>query len=725
MKNHEIEINGVPIQWDTDRGTFTFFGLSSALFWINPSLLTMLQPLAKEVGVDLFRLMVAHSSSQGTEEDYHAMVTVLSDSFEEGFLKWGEAVSSAGWGIFSMPHYDMEARRARVRVENTWEVLMQKDVLDKWGCPFIQGKIIGIFNHAFDTTCWADEVTAAYGPDNFFVEFDIYESPRTIDDEIDRLRLNRLNESEKLLAEQVRLKANELHKEVQERIKIETKFRTLFESSSDAIMLLDENGFFDCNQATLNLFGCPDVKSFSKLHPSELSPLVQADGQPSKQASQNQIEIAFQSGKNFFEWTHWRYDNHHEFPAEVLLNVLSFGDKEILQAVVRDVSRRKNAEQLIVESKEEAEAASRVKSEFLANMSHEIRTPMNAVLGMAKIGIRDSVDDESKGVFRNILDSGQHLLGIINDILDFSKIEAGKLNIETHPFQLSSMVEDVINMVRDRAMKKGIELSISIADNLPAWLEGDPLRLHQILLNIVSNAVKFTPQGKVLVSVTKEGDMIHFRVQDHGVGLSEEHMSRLFTPFEQADKTTTRKFGGTGLGLSISYNLAQLMGGDISVESELNRGSVFTLKVNLPETKISSIKDVANRNKLGPQLKGVRILIAEDVEINRLIIEDLLESEGASIVFAEDGLQAVDRFKQLGIENIDIILMDIQMPIMDGYEATRHIHKLAPDLPVIGVTAHALKEDYDKCYAAGMVGHISKPIEDDKLITAILDNLEL
>ncbi|MEN8178648.1 MAG: PAS domain-containing protein, partial [Pseudomonadota bacterium] len=373
MKNPEIEINGVPIQWDINKGTFTFFGLSSALFWINPSLLTMLQPLAKEVGIDLFRLMVAHSSSQGTEEDYHAMVTVLSDSFEEGFLKWGEAVSSAGWGIFSMPHYDRETRRARVRVENTWEVLMQKDLAEKWGCPFIQGKIIGIFNHAFDTTCWADEVSDSYGPDNFFVEFDIYESPRTIDDEIDRLRLGRLNESEKLLAAQVKLKTNELAKEVQQRIRNETKYRALFDSSSDAIILLNENGFFDCNRAALSLFGCPDVESFSKLHPSELSPLFQPDGHSSIQAAQHKIEEAFQKGSNFFEWIHWRYDDHQEFPAEVLLNVIPFKDADILQAVVRNVSERKETERLVIESKEEAEAANRVKSEFLANMSHEIR----------------------------------------------------------------------------------------------------------------------------------------------------------------------------------------------------------------------------------------------------------------------------------------------------------------------------------------------------------------
>lgn len=210
MDTPSIKVNDVDITWNVEDGTFTFFGIPSALFWINPSMLTMLQPLAKEVGHDLFRLQVAQSASKGTDEDYHAMVTVLGDTFEAGFLKWGAAVSSAGWGTFELLDYDADGKKARVRVSNTWELLMQKDISDRWGCPFIQGKIIGIFSHALKTTCWADELTISYAPDNAFVEFDIYESRKTIEAEIQRKRMERMQENERLLAAEIARKTAEL-----------------------------------------------------------------------------------------------------------------------------------------------------------------------------------------------------------------------------------------------------------------------------------------------------------------------------------------------------------------------------------------------------------------------------------------------------------------------------------------------------------------------------------
>lgn len=205
-----ITINGVDIEWDIDNGTFTFFGLPAVLFWINPSLMTMLRPLADEVGHDLFRLLVAQSASTGTEEDYHAMVTVLGDSFEEGFLKWGAAVSSAGWGAFELLHFDLPSRKARVRVSNTWELIMQKDLPERWGCPFIQGKIIGIFSQALKINCWADEMAISHDPKNMFVEFDIYESSKTIMNEIEAKRLTGMREKELVLEYEVERKTSEL-----------------------------------------------------------------------------------------------------------------------------------------------------------------------------------------------------------------------------------------------------------------------------------------------------------------------------------------------------------------------------------------------------------------------------------------------------------------------------------------------------------------------------------
>ena len=206
-----IKINGVDIEWDPDNGTFTFFGLPAVLFWINPSLMTMLRPLADEVGHDLFRLLVAHSASTGTEEDYHAMVTVLGDTFEDGFLKWGAAVSSAGWGSFELLHFDLPSKKARVRISNTWELIMQNDLPERWGCPFIQGKIIGIFSQALETNCWADEALISYDSENLFVEFDIYDSPKTIISEIAAKRLARMHAKELALETEVERKTSELN----------------------------------------------------------------------------------------------------------------------------------------------------------------------------------------------------------------------------------------------------------------------------------------------------------------------------------------------------------------------------------------------------------------------------------------------------------------------------------------------------------------------------------
>lgn len=392
-------------------------------------------------------------------------------------------------------------------------------------------------------------------------------------------------------------------------------------------------------------------------------------------------------------------------------------------SLVEDVSERIATEQAQLE-RQRAEAAAQAKGQFLANMSHEIRTPLNAVLGMANIGLRDSTDAGSKEAFGHILSSSQHLLGVINDILEFSKIEAGKLSTESRPFQLISTVENSVNMILERAQIKGLKLILELPSSLPGWVLGDPLRLQQILLNLVSNAIKFTSKGEVLVSVSRVSNMTHFKVTDTGIGLDEEQISRLFTPFEQADASTTRKFGGTGLGLTISYNLAKLMGGDISVESQVNAGSSFTLKIPLTETKAPEIKDSDTAKVSGLQLKGLRILAAEDVEINRLILEDILEQEGAIVDFAEDGQQAIDLLQQRGVDAFDVILMDLQMPVMDGYEASEKILKMAPELPIIGVTAHALKEDHDKCLAVGMVDHVTKPIDPDILSSVIRQHVD-
>ncbi len=374
----------------------------------------------------------------------------------------------------------------------------------------------------------------------------------------------------------------------------------------------------------------------------------------------------------------------------------------------------------LVAARVEAERLGRVKSEFLANMSHEIRTPLNAVLGLAQIGEREGRGGKAGETCGRILDAGRHLLGVINDILDFSKIEAGKLATENRPFRLAAVVEDSFELIAPRAAEKGLDLGIEQPEGLPEWVSGDPLRLGQILANLLSNAIKFTERGRISLTLRRVGDETLFRVADTGIGMSAEQVARLFNPFEQADGSTTRKYGGTGLGLAISRNLARLMGGGIEVESRPGEGSVFTLRLPLAAAEPAADHRPEPSPAAGGRLAGLRVLAAEDVEVNRLVLEDVLVQEGAQVVFAEDGRQAVDQVLQQGAAAFDVVLMDIQMPILDGYAATRQIRELAPGLPVIGLTAHALAEERKRCLAVGMAEHITKPIDVETLVAAIL-----
>jgi PAS domain S-box-containing protein len=404
------------------------------------------------------------------------------------------------------------------------------------------------------------------------------------------------------------------------------------------------------------------------------------------------------------------------------------GHPLVAYGAVQDISDRKAAEAAAQAALEEARRMAAIKSEFLANMSHEIRTPLNAVLGFAQTGIRDNAGRKAQVSFRRILDSGQHLLGIINDILDYSKIEAGKLKIECVPFGLLAIIQRATGLTSSRAHHKGLDFQTILSPDLPRTVEGDPLRLSQILVNLLSNAIKFTDSGQVLLSVAQDGEQIVFHVTDTGIGMSAQEIERLFVAFEQADKTTTRRFGGTGLGLAISARLSRAMGGTIRVESQPGKGATFQLRLPLPATTSVPASGLIDWNQqltmseteLAGRLVGIRILIAEDTAINRTLIEDMLAHEGAVLDFVEDGQQAVAWIRDHGAKAVDLVLMDVQMPVMDGHEATRQILALAPGMPVIGLTAHALHEERDKCMASGMVQHIGKPVDIEILIAAIL-----
>lgn len=408
-----------------------------------------------------------------------------------------------------------------------------------------------------------------------------------------------------------------------------------------------------------------------------------------------------------------------EFPIEVSIAKVGEGDQVLMTAVVRDLTERRGVE-LARQALIAADAANRAKTEFLSRMSHEIRTPLNAVLGFAQIGLRDSASPQSDEAFGRIMKAGTQLLGVINDVLDFSKIEAGKLSIEARAFQLNTMVHAVVDLVTERARAKSLHLAVHLSSDLPSWVQGDPLRLQQVLSNLLSNAVKFTDHGQVVLSVRPEEGMICFRVTDQGIGMRADQLERLFRPFEQADTSITRRYGGTGLGLAISADLAKLMGGRITADSRPGLGSCFTLSVPLPIALAVEHLEVAS-DPAGPRLKGLRVLAADDVEVNLLVLDSMLTHEGANVVWAYDGARALELLEEVGVLGFDVALLDVQMPVMDGIEAARRMRAIAPGLPLIGLTAHAMAQERDKCLAAGMSRHVTKPVIAEELIAAVLE----
>lgn len=374
---------------------------------------------------------------------------------------------------------------------------------------------------------------------------------------------------------------------------------------------------------------------------------------------------------------------------------------------------------------QQTELKSQYKSAFLANMSHEIRTPMNAIIGMTAIG-KNAKDIEQKNhAFNKIGDASSHLLGVINDVLDMAKIEADKLELSPVNFSFERMLEKVVTVINYRVEEKQQRLSVNIDSSIPPFVAGDDQRLSQVITNLLSNAVKFTPEkGEITLaaSLADESDGIcelKIEVTDSGIGISPEQQAKLFKTFVQAESGTSRKFGGTGLGLAISKRIVELMGGRIWVESEIGKGACFAFTVKLgrgeKDSAIEGGKNITERKE--NEFAGKRMLLAEDVEINREILITLLEDTGLIIECAENGEEALEMIKA-DPDNFDIVFMDVQMPIMDGLEATRLIRKLEKGsrIPIIAMTANVFKSDIDECIQSGMDDHIGKPLDIDKVI---------
>jgi PAS domain S-box-containing protein len=500
-------------------------------------------------------------------------------------------------------------------------------------------------------------------------------------------------------------------------------------------------------------------------------------------------------------------------------------------ALGRDVTNLKRMEAAREGALKAAERLALTKSAFLANMSHEIRTPLNAVLGMAQLGLRESRASKTRSRFASILDAGQLLLSLVNDILDFSKIEAGKLHLEPDIVNLGLVIDRAVDLIAPRAWAKGIDILVDEGEALPQLFHGDSLRIIQILVNLLSNAVKFTEQGGVCLGVRQDGDNLVFTVTDTGIGMTEAQTQNLFAPFEQADGSTTRRFGGTGLGLAISKRLSDMMAGTLSVRSVPEEGTEFEFSLPVSEmvpnqpasgagtvrlaglgcadglSEALSLHGVATevvpldaafaaparlivlpyaalegrllgqaraalasglnlavvippggmyaipadlRDRLryidwpsrarhvlnllagenhapDPEpktaevdLAGIKILAAEDNELNRVVLREMLTVAGADLVCVENGRELVERLQLDGPSAYDIVITDVQMPEMDGYTVARRVRELAPTLPVIGLTAYAMADERQRCLEAGMSAHLGKPVNMDNLIATVL-----
>lgn len=512
--------------------------------------------------------------------------------------------------------------------------------------------------------------------------------------------------------------------------KVGDRFKGFLESAPDAIVIVDNEGEIQVvNFQTEKLFGYTRDEIIGKevevLMPSKYKRVHHAHRQhfkadPKARAMGEGMELLGQ------------HKDGSVFPVSISISKLETEEGFLVAATIRDVSYEKKIEKALILAKESAEKAKQIaevamqaKQTFLSNMSHEIRTPMTAIIGFSKVVLKTDLSEKQKEYITAIKTSSDALLVLINDILDLAKVDAGKMTFDQLPFNLKSSVSIMLHLFDIKFHEKGLKLVTQFDHTIPELLLGDSVRLNQVLLNLLSNAIKFTPKGEITVSIhlkseDNENVTIEFVVSDTGIGIPENMLPTIFENFEQATTSTARLFGGTGLGLAIVKKLVEKQGGRIAVESKIDKGSTFGFLLSFKKCNAETpLLTGSTEIVLDKELKSLKVLVVEDVTLNQLLMKIILEDFGFEHEIADNGKIAIEKLQS---ESFDIVLMDLQMPEMNGFEATEVIRKkLNSNIPIIALTADVTATDLAQCKVVGINDHIAKPIDEKLLYTKIVE----
>lgn len=503
----------------------------------------------------------------------------------------------------------------------------------------------------------------------------------------------------------------ELQKKINELEQVNLNLRTIFNSSSDSIVIHDTLG---------NIYAAnPEAERIFNINEEDISNLQLKNFLDQKKDNQELISIwenALNGESLTFEWTVVQNITSKRIPVQISLSKTSWNGNNVLVAIIRDFTERKKFEQEIIEAKEKAKESDKLKSAFLANMSHEIRTPMNGIIGFSNLLTEEDLPSEKRNFYSKlIVDNSNQLLNIVNDIMDISMIESNTIKINISEVNINEVIDELYELFNCQDKDINIKLeSYKPLSNKECLILTDKSRLNQILSNLLNNAFKFTHKGNISFGYKINNHKIEFYVSDTGIGISIDQHKKIFERFRQADLDYTRKYGGTGLGLSLSKRLIELLGGEIWLKSKINEGTsfYFTIPYKTPQSYV----DIQVNESINTEFNQLNILIAEDEEVNFLFLKELLSEKGANILWAKNGEEAVDMCKN---NKINLILMDIKMPIMNGFDAASKIKSIYPKLPIIAQTAYAMSDDHEKAMQSGCDAYISKPIIMDDLITLI------